>query len=115
MADQTFVVTQAVKAGLLDIQAHANVLAGNAAGGDYFYIPNDGHTVLVIDGVTGDDFTFTAVPNMYGRSETLAPTVAAGKIAILGPWMPELWNQSNGCVKMKPTAGRTSNRPNLEE
>lgn len=105
MADQTMTVTQAVKAGLLDLQGHANVLAGNAAGGDYFYMPNDGKTVLFVDGVTGDTFTFSAVTNKYGRSETLAPVVAAGDLAILGPFMPELWNQSNGSIKFKPTAG----------
>lgn len=109
MADQLMTVTQAVKAGILDVAGHANAKAGNAAGGDYFYIPNDGHTVLVIDGVTGDTFTFTAVNDPYGRTETLAPVVAAGKIAILGPFMPELWNVESGdyrgCLKMKPTVG----------
>ena len=105
MADQTMTVTQAVKAGILDVAGNANKLAGNAAGGDYFLMPNDGHTVLVIVATTGDTFTFTAVNDPYGRTETLAPVVAAAKTAVLGPFMPELWNQTSGCVKFKPTAG----------
>lgn len=109
MADQLMAIVQAVKAGILDVAGHASIEAGNAAGGDYFYFPNDGHTVLAIDGVTGDTFTFTAVNDPYGRTETLAPVVAAGKIAIIGPFMPELWNVTSGtyagCVKFKPTAG----------
>jgi len=105
MADVTMGVVQAVKAGILDVSGHADAELGNAAGGDYFYMPNDGHTVLAIDGFTGDTFTFTAVNDPYGRTETLAPVVAAGKIAVLGPFMPELWNQNNGCVKFKPTVG----------
>jgi len=114
MADQLMVVTQAVKAGILDVAGNANVKAGNAAGGDYFYIPNDGHTVLAIDGVTGDTFTFTAVNDPYGRTETLAPVVAIGKYAILGPFMPELWNVVSGtyvgCVKFKPTVGNVGDK-----
>ncbi len=108
MADQTFVVTEAVKAGILDMQGHANVLAGNAAAGDDFLIPNDGKTVLWIDAVTGDTFTFTAVLDKFGRTETLAPVVGAGDIATLGPWLPELWNNAAGQVVMKPTAGNVA-------
>ena len=105
MADQTFTVVEGVKAGLLDITAVTGHLHGNAAGGDDFYIPNDGKVVLVIDGTTGDTFTFTPVLDKFGRTETLAPVVAAGKLAVLGPWLPDIWNQSNGCVKFVPTAG----------
>jgi len=109
MADTLMTVTQATKAGLLDMSGHANKELGNAAGSDYFYFPNDGHTVLIVDGVTGDTFTFTAVNDPYGRIETLAPVVSTGKIAMLGPFMPELWNVVSGtfagCVKFKPTTG----------
>ena len=109
MADQLMVVAPAVKAGILDMSGHANKKLGNAAGGDFFYFPNDGKTVLYVDGVTGDIFTFTAVLDPFGRTETLAPTVVAGKKAVLGPFAPELWNVVSGtyvgCVKFKPTAG----------
>lgn len=104
MADQTFTVTESVKAGILDMAAHANKLNGNAAGTDWFYIPNDGKVVLYVDGITGDTFTFTAVADKFGRVETLAPVVAAGKNAVIGPFNPDIWNQSNGAVQFKPTA-----------
>jgi hypothetical protein len=105
MADQIMTVVQGTKAGILSVADHASTLAGNAAGGDYFYFPNDGRTVLVVDGVTGDTFTFTAVADKYGRTETLAPVVASGKFAIIGPFLPELWNDANGRVEFKPTVG----------
>jgi len=104
MADQIMTVVQGTKAGILDVAGNANVLHGNAAGTDYFYFANDGRTVLIVDGVTGDTFTFTAVADKYSRTETLAPVVATGKLAIIGPFLPELWNDANGRVKFKPTA-----------
>jgi hypothetical protein len=109
MGDILMGVTQAVKTGILDVVGDGNVELGNAAAGDYFYFPNDGHTVLVLDCTSGDTFTFTAVNDPYGRTETLGPIVAAGKVAVLGPFMPELWNVTSGtykgCVKFKPTTG----------
>ena len=109
MADVLMTVVDADKDGILDVAGDADAEAGNAAGGDYFYFPNDGKTVLVVDGVTGDTFTFTAVNDRYGRTESLAPVVAAGKKAIIGPFMPDIWNVISGtykgCVKFQPTAG----------
>ena len=87
---------------------HASALAGNAAGGDDFLFPNDGRTVLAMDAVTGDTFTFTAVADKYGRTETLACIVAAGDVAIIGPFLPELWNDANGRVKFVPTVGNAN-------
>lgn len=110
MADQTMVVTQAVKAGLLDVAGHANAKLGNAAGSDYFYMPNDGRTVLVcVCGASAKQLTFTAVADRYGRSETLTPTPGSSKTSIIGPFLPELWNQTNGCVKFQPaTSGQAT-------
>lgn len=105
MADVTMTVTECVKAGLLDLENDANVELGNAAGGDWFYIPNDGKVILFVDGVTGDTFTFTAVADKFGRTETLAPVVVAGNNALIGPFNPDIWNQANGCVQFKPTVG----------
>ncbi len=108
MAVQTMVVVPAVKAGILDIGAHGDALAGNAGGGSNWQLPNDGKTVLVIEGgATGDTFTFTAVANRFGRTESLAPSVAANKNAIIGPFAPELWNNEAGQIIMVPTAGRS--------
>ena len=110
MADVTMTVVQGVKAGILDMSGHASVQAGNAAAGNYFYFPNDGRVFLFVDGVTGDTFTFTAVTDKFGRTETLAPVVAAGKNAVIGPFLPELWNDSSGRVKFKPTVGNAGDK-----
>ena len=104
MADQTMVITEGIKTGILDISAQANVLHGNAAGTDFFKFPNDGKVLLVMDSVTGDTLTFTSVACSHGRTETLAPVVASGKMAVFGPFNPDIWNQADGCVKFKPTA-----------
>ena len=103
MATTTMVVTQAVKAGILDVADDTNKVLGNA--NDDFEFPNDGKTVLVVDGVTGDTFTFTPVDDKYARTETLAPVVGMGKYAIIGPFNPELWNDSDGMVHFTPTVG----------
>ncbi len=105
MAEITMSVRQAVKAGILDLDSDTYKVAGNAAGGSDFLFPNDGQTVLVVDGVTGDTFTFTARPDKYGRTETLAPVVAVGAWAIIGPFLPGLWNDAGGFVHFKPTVG----------
>jgi hypothetical protein len=99
-------VVQATKAGPLDVGAHANVVAGNAAATDYFYMPNDGKTVLVcVCGAAAKQLTFTAVACEHGRTETHTPTPTSSGTTVLGPFPPALWNQSNGCVKFQPAAG----------
>lgn len=105
MADQVMTVVPVTKAGILSIADHASVLHGNAAGGDYFYFPNDGKTILWVDGVTGDTFNFTATSCSHGRTEALGPVVAVGKEALIGPFPPDLWNDSSGRVKFKPAVG----------
>jgi len=104
------VVTPAVKAGILDVALHANALAGNAAGGDDFLLPNDGKTVLVIvaGAAGGDTYTFTPVVDKYGRTETLAPIVAIADTAIIGPFNPNLWNNVSGQIVMVPTVGQAT-------
>jgi hypothetical protein len=103
----TMTVRPLTKAGVSDLAADAYVQLGNAAGGagGEFLFPNDGKTFLYVDGVTGDTFTFTAVADKYGRTETLAVTVAAGKNGAYGPFLPELWNNAAGCVRFIVTAG----------
>jgi hypothetical protein len=105
MAEVTMTVRQAVKAGVLDMAADTYKQLGNAAGGSDFIFPNDGKVVLIVDGVTGDTFTFTPRLDKYGRTETLAPVVAAGKWAAIGPFLPEVWNDAAGYVHFKPTVG----------
>lgn len=105
MAEIEMTVVDSVKAGILDMDSHASQQLGNAAGGFDFTFANDGKTVLIVDGVTGDTFTFTAVADKFGRVETLAPVVAAGAWAMIGPFLPELWNDSDGKVHFLPTSG----------
>lgn len=106
MADQTMTVVDLTKAGVADISAHANAKAGNSAGTDYFYFPNDGKTILVAAvGASPKQITFTAVNDRFGRTETLAPTPTASKTSIYGPFNPELWNNTSGMVKFQAAAG----------
>jgi len=103
MADQTFVVTDCIKTGILDITAHANVLAGNAAGADFFIFPNDGKTFLAVSaGASVKAITFTAVSNEWGRTEALVVTPTASKFSLIGPFRTNLFNQTDGTVKFKP-------------
>jgi hypothetical protein len=103
-------VTEGSKTGTVDQLVAANALAGNAAAGSYFRIPNDGKVVLLMGSVTGDTLTFSAVACSHGRTETLAPVAASGKYAVFGPWNPALWNQADGCVIFKPTAGNAGDK-----
>jgi len=106
MAAQTFTVVDGSKSGVLAISAHASELAGNAAGADFFYIPNDGRTVLVcVCGAAAKQLTFTAVSNQYGRTESLTPTPTSSDTSVIGPFKPHLFNNSSGNVAFKPAAG----------
>lgn len=106
MADITMTVVEGVKAGILDIAGDADVELGNAAGTDWFYMPNDGKVVLAcVVGAGAKAITFTPVTDKFGRTETLTVTPTASKNSIIGPFNPEIWNQANGCVQFKPAAG----------
>ena len=103
MADQTFTVTDLVKAGILDVTASGNKLLGNAAGADFFIFPNDGNTFLVVVAGAGVKvITYTAVVNQYGRTESTTFSPTASKTSLAGPFPPHLFNQSDGTVKFKP-------------
>ena len=103
-------VTVVTKAGIADVSADANALAGNAAGANYFYMPNDGRTLLIVaGGASAKQITFTAVADKYGRTETLAPSPTVSKVGVYGPFPPDLWNQSNGCVKFQPATSGDAN------
>lgn len=106
MADQTFTVTEGIKAGILDILLNANTKAGNAAGTDNFYIPNDGKVVLFVTSTAATSaINFTPVLDKFGRTETLQVSPTTLRLCVIGPFNPEIWNQSNGCVAFKPAAG----------
>jgi hypothetical protein len=103
MADVTMSVRALTKAGVSDLDSDAYAVAGNAGTGDFLF-PNDGKTIVILDGVTGDTLTFTARADKYGRTETLAVTVAVGQWGAYGPFLPELWNDGSGMVHFVPTA-----------
>lgn len=75
---------------------------------DGFDFPNDGQTVLlVLDQLAagaGDTITFEAVTDPDGRAETtLTRAVTLKKIYVYGPFLPLIWNQSDGRVRLKFT------------
>ena len=101
MAAVTFTVVTPLDTAIVDITANANKQLGNA--GDPFYIPNDGHTVLLFDGVTGDTATFVVNSDVYGRTKAKTMTVAAGKFAIIGPFPPAEYNDVQGRITFSLT------------
>lgn len=51
---------------------------------------------------------FVEVRDKYGRTESLAPIVGAEQSLIIGPFLPELFNDDDGYAKFKPdTTGLT--------
>jgi len=109
MGDITMVVTEAIKAGLLDVEGHANTVEGDDAVTDNFFMPNDGKTVLVaVCGAAPKLITFTAVADRYGRTETLTVQPTADKTTVTGPFLPELWNNAAHQIVFKPAAGGLS-------
>jgi len=110
MAATTLVVTDIDRAGIVSIAAGNAKATNTAAGSDYLF-PNDGKTVLfvVVGAVGADTYTFTAVKDKYGRTETLAPVPAISTTAILGPFLPDLWNDIAGRVTFNLGAGQATN------
>ena len=112
MADTTLVVTDVDREGIVDIAADTNAKATSTAGAGFSYLfVNDGKTVLlVVNGAVGaDTYTFVAINDKYGRTETLARTVLVSDSAIIGPFLPELWNDAAGRVKFNLGAGQATN------
>ena len=105
MAYTTLTVLGADKAG---DELIALMVGADTQGGDGFDFANDGQTVLlVLDQLAagaGDTITFEAVTDPDGRVETtLTRTVTAKKIYAYGPFLPLIWNQTNGRVRLKFT------------
>lgn len=106
MADKTMVVSESVKAGILDVESDANKVLGNEADGGYFYMPNDGKTILVcVCGAAAKQLVFTAIADRYGRTESLTPTPGSSLTSVIGPFLPELWNQANHTIKFQAGGG----------
>ncbi len=108
MASRVMTVVDGTKAGMLDLAGDGATEVGNAlAGVGFFQVPNDGKTVVILfmGGAGGETYTFTPVLDKFGRTETLTPAPLTADIAVLGPWLPELWNDANGYVNFQPAAG----------
>ena len=112
MAYTELTVLAAVKAGS---ELIALMVGANTQGVDGFDFDNDGNTVLlVLDELAagaGDTITFQAINDPYGRAEdTLTRTVTAQKIYVYGPFLPLIWNQSNGRVRLKFTTANAKTK-----
>lgn len=93
----------------------ALMVGADTQGGDGFDFANDGQTILfVLDELAtgaGDTMTFEAVNDPDGRAETtLTRTVTANKLFFYGPFLPLLWNQSNGRVRVKFTTANSKTK-----
>ncbi len=82
---------------------------------DGFKFANDGQTIIfVLDELstgTGDTITFEAVVDPDGRPETtLTRTVTAKKLYFYGPFLPLIWNQSDGTVALKFTTAASKTK-----
>jgi len=86
----------------------ALMVGANTQTADGFEFVNDGRTMLlVLDELAlgaGDTITPEAILDRYGRAEdVLTRTVTAKKMYAYGPFLPEIWNQTDGKVKFKFT------------
>ena len=86
----------------------ALMVGASTQAADGFEFDNDGRTMLlVLDELAtgaGDTITFEAILDRYGRAEdVLTRTVTAKKMFAYGPFLPEIWNQTDGKVKFKFT------------
>lgn len=93
----------------------ALMVGADTQGGDGFDFPNDGQTMLfVLDELAagaGDTLTFEAVADPDGRTETtLTRTITAKKMYIYGPFLPLIWNQSDGRVRCKFTTANAKTK-----
>lgn len=111
MADTTLTVTDLDRQGLADIETAPGVATSTAGAGFYYSFVNDGKVILIVTqlAVGADTYTFTAVNDKYGRTESLAPLGIASTTGIIGPFLPELWNDAAGKIKFTLGAGQATN------
>ena len=93
----------------------ALMVGADTQAGDGFEFVNDGRTILfVLDELSagaGDTITFEGVTDSDGRSETtLTRTVTLKKLFFYGPFLPDIWNQAGGLVKLKFTTANSKTK-----
>lgn len=108
MAWQELTVVDATKAGpaaLLDLVT-ASTDWDDTTYTDGVEFDNDGKTFLFVsnaDAVKTSTQTFQAVADPDGRTETLAPVVQPTKVGLMGPFLPLIWNTSDGRIRFVPS------------
>jgi len=113
MAWQQLTVVDATKAGpaaLLDLVTAA-VVWDSATYANGVEFANDGRTILIVsnaDGALSSTQVFQAVADPDGRTETNSPIVALGKVGLMGPFLPLLWNTSAGRIRFIPSNAATA-------
>lgn len=85
--------------GLGDFSLLTEVAAN--AGGNYF--TNDGNTVFIVSNESADtpqEVTVAVNPDKYGRDKTLMLDVTNGRVGMIGPLDPAVFNDANGRVQI---------------
>jgi len=106
---KTLTVLDAVKAGTeLNATVTPLMVGADTQEADGFSFANDGNVVLLVqdDPSTGagDDILFTGINDPYGRPEAdLTRTITLKKMYVYGPFLPLIWNQADGTIKVKFT------------
>ena len=111
MADTTLVVTDLDREGIVDIETGNGKATSTAGAGFYYSFANDGKVVLIVTQLAAgaDTYTFTAIADKYGRTESLAPVAVVSTTAVIGPFLPDLWNDAAGKMKFTVGAGQATN------
>jgi len=86
----------------------ALMVGADTQAADGFDFPNDGNVVLLVQDLVatgaGDILTLSGINDPYGRPEaTLTRTITLKKMYIYGPFLPLIWNQSDGTINCKFT------------
>ena len=107
MADVDMTVLELTRAtGDVDV---TNAPAVDGADGTPFFFPNDGAILLVCVGGTGCTITFVGKNDEFGRAAAdLTFVVGAGKTAIVGPFSPHLFNNTDGEVEFTLSANNAN-------
>lgn len=92
-------------AGLGNLALLTEASADQANGNDFV---NDGNTVFIVsneDTSTSTTVSIAANNDKYGRAVTKSVAVPIGRVAIIGPLDPDVFNDSNGKVGVTYTSG----------
>ena len=99
MADVDMAVRELTRVtGVVDIEADLLAVDGND--GTPYFFDNDGKTLLAFLAGTGTTITFVGYADEYGRvAASFTFIVGAANLGLVGPFLPHLWNDSEGRVE----------------